>query len=110
MNDFETKKSAYINYKELERRLGIEVGNTNTIENVYNYIKNSKDCKITNEQLEEGWFDFEYKDMYLTINKNSYGEICKLCDCIELWDNDSCIGYFLFENLEKEVLEYDYNI
>lgn len=110
LTDQQIKKRAYIDYKQLERKLAIDLGDTKDLEKVYNYIDDLKGTSFTNVNLEVGeYFDFNYKDMCLTISKNNYRNVCKLTESIELWNDkeETYIGTFDFEDLEKEVLGYE---
>lgn len=111
MTDLEVKKRAYIDYKQLERKLLRKFGmNYIDIKQVYDYINNmskyNKSINFTNVDLKEGYFDFNYNDMCLTISKYNEREVYLLSDSIELWNNESLIGNIGFEELEKEVLSY----
>lgn len=110
--DMKILKRAYIDYKQLERQLNIDIGDTEDIKKVYNYINECvRGTNMTNVDLEvQEYFDFNYKDMCLTISKsNNIRRVCKLSDSIELWnDNEtSYINTIGFEDLEKIVLGYD---
>lgn len=110
LTDQQIKKRAYIDYKQLERKLAIDLGDTEDLEKVYNYINDLRGTSFTNVNLEVGeYFDFNYKDMCLTISKNNYRNVCKLTESIELWNDkeETYIGTFDFEDLEKEVLGYE---
>lgn len=110
LTDQQIKKRAYIDYKQLERKLAIDLGDTEDLEKVYNYIDDLRGTSFTNVNLEVGeYFDFNYKDMCLTISKNNYRNVCKLTESIELWNDkeETYIGTFDFEDLEKEVLGYE---
>ena len=103
----------YVDYKQLERKLNIDFGDTYDIEKVYNYMLNLKEndttIGFTNVDLDLGYFDFNYKDMCLTISKNNYRNVCRLAESIELWnDNETTyINTIGFEELEKLVLGYE---
>ena len=86
----------YMNFKE-------ELENLNyTFLELYTYLKNRKDISFTNVELDWGYYDFNYKDMTLTINnKNNKAELSSI---IELWNDKSCsyITTFDIKELEKE--------
>lgn len=104
-------KRAYIDYKQLERQLYTDIGDTDNISKVYDYFKNYvRGASFTNIDLEVGeYFDFNYKDMCLTISKNNIREVCRLADSIELWNDkeNTYINTIGFEELEKVVLGYE---
>ena len=104
----------YIDYKQLERKLNIDFGDTYDIEKVYNYMlklkENDTTIGFTNVDLDIcEYFDFNYKDMCLTISKNNYRNVCKLAESIELWNDKETtyINTIDFEELEKLVLGYE---
>lgn len=100
-------KRAYIDYKQLERKLNIDLGDTADLEKAYNYINDLRETSFTNVDLEVAeYFDFNYKDMCLTISKNNYRNVCKLAESIELWNDkeNSYINTIDFEDLEKMIL------
>lgn len=104
--DMKILKRAYIDYRQLERKLSIDLGDTKDLEKAYNYINDLKGASFTNVDLEVGeYFDFNYKDMCLTISKNNYRGVCKLAESIELWNDkeNKYINTILFEDLEKIV-------
>ena len=102
----------YIDYKQLERKLNIDFGDTYDIEKVYNYMLKlkEKDTTIgfTNVDLDLGYFDFNYKDMLLTISKYNRREVCKLREDIIIYDDEMGTDFdeMNFEDLEKIVLGY----
>lgn len=107
--DMKVLKRAYIDYKQLERKLAIDLGDTEDLQKAYNYINDLRETSFTNVDLEvEEYFDFNYKDMCLTISKNNYRNVCKLAESIELWNDkeNTYIDTILFEDLEKIVLGY----
>lgn len=113
-NDEEMKilKRIYIDYKQLERKLNIDIGETTDIEKVYNYIQELKENDMsigfTNIELDLGYFDFNYKDMLITISKFNKRGICKIAEDIIPYNDEK--GYELdsidFEDLEKLILGY----
>lgn len=108
--DMKVLKRAYIDYKQLERQLNIDIGDTEDIRKMYDYIDDLRGASFTNVSLEVGeYFDFNYKDMCLTISKNNYRNVCKLAESVELWNDkeETYIDTILFEDLEKIVLGYD---
>ena len=108
--DMKILKRAYIDYKQLERKLSIDIGDTDNITKVYNYMSDLREVSFTNVDLNVSeYFDFNYKDMCLTISKNNYRNVCRLAESIELWnDNEtSYINTIGFEELEKLVLGYE---
>lgn len=110
LTDQQIKKRAYIDYKQLERQLNIDIGDTEDIVKVYNYIDDLRGVSFTNVDLEnDKYFDFNYKDMCLTISKDNMRNVCKLTESIELWNDkeNTYIGTFDFNDLEKEVLGYE---
>lgn len=110
LTDQQIKKRAYIDYKQLERQLNIDIGDTEDIRKMYDYIDDLRGANFTNVDLEvEEYFDFNYKDMCLTISKNNMRNVCKLTESIELWNDkeNTYIGTFDFDDLEKEVLGYE---
>lgn len=102
----------YIDYKQLERKLNIDFGDTTDIEEVYNYIlelkKNDTTIGITNVELDLGYFDFNYKDMLITISKYNKRGICKIAEDIIIYDDEMGTDFdeMNFEELEKIVLGY----
>ncbi len=107
-------KRAYIDYKQLERQLNIDFGDTRDLRAVYDYIdemrKYNKTIGFTNVDLEEGYFDFNYNDMCLTISVYNKAEYVRLSDGIEIWNNEKLsllVGLIEFNELEKIVLGYD---
>ena len=109
--DLKIFKRAYIDYKQLERQLSIDIGDTDNIFKVYDYFKNYiNNISFTNVSLIVGeYFDFNYKDMCLTISKNNIRGVCRLADSIELWNDkeNTYIDTIGFEELEKVVLGYE---
>jgi hypothetical protein len=109
--DMKILRRAYIDYRQLERKLSIDIGDTDNIFKVYDYFKNYiSGISFTNIDLEVGeYFDFNYKDMCLTISKNNYRNVCKLAESIELWNDKETtyINTICFEELEKLVLGYE---
>ena len=103
-------KRAYIDYKQLERQLSIDIGDTDNIKKVYDYMSGLREVSFTNVDLDfDEYFDFNYKDMCLTISKNNRRNVCKLADSVELW-NDKGTNYINtigFGELEKVVLGYE---
>ena len=102
----------YVDYKQLERKLNIDFGDTIDIEEVYNYIlelkKNDNTIGITNVELDLGYFDFNYKDMLITISKYNKRGICKIAEDIIIYDDEMGTDFeeMDFEDLEKIVLGY----
>lgn len=102
----------YVDYKQLERKLNIDFGDTTDIEEVYNYIlelkKNDTTIGITNVELDLGYFDFNYKDMLITISKYNKRGICKIAEDIIIYDDEMGADFeeMDFEDLEKIVLGY----
>lgn len=102
----------YVDYKQLERKLNIDFGDTTDIEEVYNYIlelkKNDTTIGITNVELDLGYFDFNYKDMLITISKYNKRGICKIAEDIIIYDDEMGTDFeeMDFEDLEKIVLGY----
>ena len=77
---------------------------------ILDYIDDLRGASFTNVSLEVGeYFDFNYKDMCLTISKNNYRNVCKLAESVELWNDkeETYIGTLDFDDLEKIVLGYD---
>lgn len=108
--DMKILKRAYIDYKQLERKLNIDIGDTDNIKKVYDYMSNLREVSMTNVDLDIcDYFDFNYKDMCLTISKNNYRNVCKLAESIELWNDKETkyINTIDFEELEKLVLDYE---
>lgn len=108
--DMKILKRAYIDYKQLERKLSIDLGDTEDLEKAYDYINDLRETSFTNVDLEVGeYFDFNYKDMCLTISKNNYRNVCKLAESVELWNDkeETYVGTLDFDDLEKIVLDYD---
>lgn len=112
--DMKILKRAYIDYKQLERKLSINIGDTDNIKKVYDYILelkgNDNTISMTNVDLDIcEYFDFNYKDMCLTISKNNYRNVCKLAESIELWNDKETtyINTIDFDELEKLVLGYE---
>lgn len=102
----------YVDYKQLERQLNIDFGDTYNIEKVYEYIedmsKNNRTISFTNVDLDLGYFDFYYNDMLLTISKYNKREVCKLGEDIIIYDDENATDFdeMDFEELEKIVLGY----
>lgn len=63
---------------------------------------------ITNEDLELGYFDFNYRDMLITISKYNRREVVKLAEDIIIYDDEMGTDFdeMNFEELEKIVLGY----
>lgn len=105
-------KRIYIDYKQLERKLSIDIGDTEDIEKVFKYIQELKEhdttIGFTNIELDLGYFDFNYKDMLITISKFNKRGICKLAENIIPYNDEK--GYDFedidFEDLEKLILGY----
>ena len=102
-------RKAYIDYKQLERFLSIDLGDSHDIEKAYNYIKDmserNKTISFTNVDLDLGYFDFYYYDMLLTISTYNKREVCKLAESIiiyDRYDNDYEID---FNDLERKVFK-----
>lgn len=115
-NEMKILRRAYIDYKQLERLLDIEFGETADLNAVYEYIKRLSDLKhlgyhidFTNVDIEEGYFDFNYNDMCLTISVYNTRLIVKLADSIEIWNDkeSSYLAEFDFDSLEKLILGYE---
>lgn len=106
--DMELIRRVYIDYKQLERKLSIDIGDTKDINEVYEYMNELKEVSPTNVELEYGYFDFNYKDMCLTISNGNRREVCRLCESIEIWNDseNTYFGTYDFEDIEKEVLGY----
>lgn len=100
-NNLELIEKAYKDYLEFKKE--IENLNYNFLE-LYNYLKNRKDIFFTNVELDWGYYDFNYKDMTLTINNNKDNK-AELSPTIEIWDDKSCsyVGTYDVKELEKEV-------
>lgn len=102
----------YVDYKQLERKLNIDFGDTYDIEKVYDYIlklkENDTTIGITNVDLELGYFDFNYRDMLITISKYNRREVVKLAEDIIIYDDENATDFdeMDFEELEKIVLGY----
>lgn len=105
---------AYIDYKQLERELYLDFGETKDIQAVYNYIKELAEqtqfyhIDFVEVNLQEGYFDFNYNDMVLTISMYNRRNIVMLCDTIDVWNDkeDNLIGEFDFNTLEKIIFGY----
>ncbi len=107
--DMKILKKAYVDYRQLERKLSIDFGDTHDIEKVYKYIEKMAEDNVsisfTNVDLDLGYFDFYYNDMLLTISTNNRREVVKLSGDItisnleEFYDIDTLD----FEELEKLV-------
>ena len=106
-------KRIYIDYKQLERRLSIDIGETTDIKKVFEYIQDLKEREkslgFTNIELDLGYFDFNYKDMLITISNYNERKICRLAEDIIPYNDEK--GYEFqdinFEDLEKLVLGYE---
>ena len=108
--EFKILKRAYIDYLQLERQLSVDIGDTEDLEEVYNYFSGVRGVSFTNVDLDcQFYFDFNYKDMCLTISKNNYRSVCKLADSVEIWGDDTIglIDSMSFTSLEKLVLGYE---
>ena len=105
--EIKIRRKSYIDFKQLERLLFKEFGLTKDITQVYDYLDTFKGIDFTNVDLDDGWFDFNYKDMCLTIRENTNGFVV-LFDGIELYDKEgNFMAYVKFQDLEKEFLEYE---
>lgn len=102
----------YVDYKQLERQLNIDFGDTYNIEKVYEYMedmsKNNRTISFTNVDLDLGYFDFYYNDMLLTISKYNKREVCKLGENIIIYDDENAIDFeeIDFNDLEKIIFGY----
>ena len=102
----------YIDYKQLERKLNIDFGDTYDIEKVYEYMlklkENDTTIGFTNVDLDLGYFDFNYKDMLLTISKYNRREVVKLAENIIIYDDEMGTDFdeMNFEDLEKIIMGY----
>lgn len=96
------KEKAYKDYLEFKKE--IENLNYNFLE-IYDYLKTRKDIFFTNVELDWGYYDFNYKDMTLTINNKD--NKAELSPTIELWNDTTCsyIGTYDLKDLEKEVIK-----
>lgn len=101
----ELLKNVYNDYKQLKAKIIADLGITNDLEKAYNYIKDLKGASFTNVDLETmQYFDFNYKDICLTIYKSSLDNgICKLAENIEIWNDktNEYIGSVSFRYLER---------
>ena len=100
-------KKCYIDYKQLERKLYNNIGYESSIYVAYNFIEKLKDVEFTNIELKDGFFDFYYKDMLLTISDFNRTKNARLLDTIEIYDSIGLVKILEFEDLEKEVLDYE---
>lgn len=98
-------KRAYIDYRQLERQLTIDIGETTNIKEVYDYIGQLPNVSFTNVDLDYGYFDFNYKDMCLTISTFNNRGVVRLAESIELWDdeNECLLDVIDFNDLERKM-------
>ena len=70
--------------------------------------ENDTTIGFTNVDLDLGYFDFNYKDMLLTISKYNRREVVKLGEDIIIYDDEMGTDFdeMNFEELEKIVLGY----
>lgn len=99
-------KKCYIDYRQLERHLYNNIGYESSIYVAYNFIEKLK-VEFTNVELKEGFFDFYYKDMLLTISNFNRTKNARLLDVIEIYDNVGLVKILEFNDLEKEVFDYE---
>jgi len=110
--EMEILTRCYVDYKQLERLLKNDIGDSYDIEKVYLYMKelakNNNRLGFTNVDLDEGYFDFNYNDMLLTISKYNTRKICLLCDLICVYDDKNCCDLceIDFNDLEKLIFNY----
>ena len=110
--EMEILTRCYVDYKQLERLLYIEIGNTTDITKVYNFMVDlkRKDNRFgfTNVELDEGYFDFNYRDMLLTISTYNTRKICLLGNLICVYDDKNCCDLceIDFDDLEKLIFNY----
>lgn len=106
-------RRAYIDYRQLERQLYIDFGNTNNLEEVYEYIENiiryDKSSNNYIGTLNEDYFDFTYRNMDLSVSLGNRASLVRLCENIEIWDNTRSVmvADIDFNELEKMVLGYE---
>ena len=100
-------KKCYIDYKQLERKLYNNIGYESSIYVAYNFIEKQKGVEFTNIELKDGFFDFYYNDMLLTISDFNRTKNARLLDTIEIYDSVGLVKILEYEDLEKEVLSYE---
>lgn len=96
-------KRAYIDYKQLERQLAIDIGETTNIKEVYDYVGQLPTVSFIDVDLDYGYFDFNYKDMCLTISTFNNRGIVRLAESIDLWDNGCLLDVIDFNDLERKI-------
>ena len=99
-------KKCYVDYRQLERTLYNNIGYESSIYVAYNFIEKLK-VEFTNVELKEGFFDFYYKDMLLTISNFNRTKNARLLDTIEIYDSIGLVKILEFNDLEKEVFDYE---
>lgn len=99
-------KKCYIDYKQLERHLYNNIGYESSIYVAYNFIE-KLGVEFTNIELKDGFFDFYYKDMLLTISTFNRTKNARLLDTIEIYDSVGLVKILEFNDLEKEVFDYE---
>lgn len=99
-------KKCYIDYKQLERTLYNNIGYDSSIYVAYNFVA-KMDVEFTNVELTDGFFDFYYKDMLLTISTFNRTKHARLLDVIEIYDNVGLVKILEYNDLEKEVFNYE---
>ena len=99
-------KRCYIDYRQLERHLYNNIGYESSIYVAYNFVE-KLGVEFTNIELKEGFFDFYYKDMLLTISTFNRTKNARLLDVIEIYDNIGLVKIIEYNDLEKEVLCYE---
>lgn len=106
--DIKILKRVIKDYEELKQDINNKIKNNYDFEELYYYIKWLSGVNITNFQENE-YFDFNYKDMCLSIYNEPIG--IYLGDTIEVWNDKSKYYIDTFNNINeiKGVLENDKN-
>ena len=99
-------KKCYIDYRQLERHLYNNIGYESSIYVAYNFIE-KLGVEFTNIELKDGFFDFYYEDMLLTISNFNRTKNARLLDTIEIYDSVGLVKILEFNDLEKEVFDYE---
>ena len=99
-------KKCYIDYMQLERHLYNNIGYESSIYVAYNFIE-KLGVEFTNIELKDGFFDFYYEDMLLTISNFNRTKNARLLDTIEIYDSVGLVKILEFNDLEKEVFDYE---
>lgn len=91
-------KRVIADYNSLAKEVQERINNGATYEDLKKYIKSLDDCSFTNQ--EDEFFDFNYKDMTLSIYKNEIFGL-HLGETIEVWNDKECAYLGSFDNVEE---------